>query len=133
MYLLDTNAISELRRKRPPVRQWLEARAPKELFVSVISLGEIEKGIRRAASNDDAFSVRLEHWLTETRDLFAANTLPVTAEIALAWGRIAAGRTRDTADALIAATALVHSLTLVTRNTRDFADLPLRLIDPWAS
>jgi toxin FitB len=133
MYLLDTNTVSELRRMRPPVRQWLEARASEELFISVISLGEIEKSIRRAASSDGAFSARLERWLIETRDLFAANTLPVTAEIALAWGRIAAGRTRDTADALIAATALVHGLTLVTRNTRDFADLPLRLLDPWAS
>jgi predicted nucleic acid-binding protein len=133
MYLLDTNAVSELRRMRPPVRQWLEARPSEELFISVISLGEIEKGIRRVASSDDTFSARLERWLTETRDLFAANTLPVTIEISLAWGRIAAGRTRDTADALIAATALVHDLTLVTRNTRDFADLPLKLLDPWAS
>ncbi|SFC01276.1 hypothetical protein SAMN05428997_103291 [Bosea sp. CRIB-10] len=133
MYLLDTNTVSELRRMRPPVRQWLEAQASEELFISVISLGEIEKGIRRAASRDDIFSARLQHWLGETRDLFAANTLPITTEIALAWGRIAAGRTRDTADALIAATALVHGLTLVTRNTRDFADLPLRLLDPWAS
>jgi predicted nucleic acid-binding protein len=133
MYLLDTNTVSELRRMRPPVRQWLEAQASQDLFISVISLGEIEKGISRAATGDRAFSARLQRWLGETRDLFAANTLPVTAEIALAWGRIAAGRTRDTADALIAATALVHGLTLVTRNIRDFADLPLRVLDPWAS
>lgn len=132
MYLLDTTVLSELRRLRPPVHQWLVTQTSDNLFISVISLGEIEKGIRRAAKTDGAFSVRLQHWLAETRDLFAANTLPITAEIALAWGRIAAGRTRDTADALIAATALVHGLTLVTRNMRDCADLPLKLLDPWA-
>ena len=131
MFLLDTNVLSELRRPRQPVKDWLVAQDHRTLFVSVMSLGEVEKGIRRVAASDEIFASRLRGWLDETTSLFRHNTLPVTLDIALAWGRIAAGRSRDTADALIAATAISHDLTLVTRNIRDFDDLPLKVFNPW--
>jgi predicted nucleic acid-binding protein len=132
-FLLDTNVLSEARRKSPAVALWIKSTAGAARYCSVISLGEIEKGIEMRRRTDLDAAATLSAWRDRLRSEFDERILPVTTEIALAWGRIAAGRTRDTADALIAATALVHGLTLVTRNTRDFADLPLRLLDPWAS
>lgn len=131
MFLIDTNVLSELRRQAPPVRQWIEETQGLRLYCSVISLGEIEKGIERRRQPDPELAQRLELWLDGLCRNFGDRALPVTPEIAMAWGRIAAGRTRDIADALIAATAIVHGLTLVTRNTRDFEDLPLTLFNPW--
>jgi predicted nucleic acid-binding protein len=132
-FLLDTNVLSEARRKSPAVATWIKATAGAARYCSVVSLGEIEKGIEMRRRSDLEAAAILKAWRERLTIEFGERVLPVTAEIALAWGRIAAGRTRDTADALIAATALVHGLTLVTRNIRDFADLPLRVLDPWAS
>ncbi len=75
----------------------------------------------------------MAQWFAGVRQEFDDRILPIDERVALAWGRIIAGRTRNIADALIAATAQVHRLTLVTRNVRDFADLDLPLIDPWAA
>jgi len=100
-------------------------------WVSVISLGELEKGITLARKHDLSFATRLHEWRETMRDEFAARTLPIDMATALVWGEIAAGRTRSVADAFIAATAIVNDLTLVTRNTRDFDDLPLKLFNPW--
>lgn len=132
-FLLDTNVLSEARRKSPPVALWIRSTAGAARYCSVVSLGEIEKGIQMRRRSDLEAAAILKAWRERLTVEFGERVLPITTEIALAWGRIAAGRTRHTADALIAATALVHGLTLVTRNTRDFADLPLRLLDPWAS
>lgn len=130
-FLIDTNVLSELRRQSPQVRGWMAATPGIRLYCSVISLGEIEKGIERRRKPDPDFAARLDLWLATLCQEFGDRALPVTADIALVWGRIAAGRSRDTADALIAATAIVHGLTLVTRNSRDFEDLPLTLVNPW--
>lgn len=132
-FLLDTNVLSEARRKSPPVALWIRSTAGAARYCSVVSLGEIETGIQMRRRSDLEAAAILNTWRERLTVEFGERVLPITTEIALAWGRIAAGRTRDTADALIAATALVHGLTLVTRNTRDFADLPLKLLDPWAS
>lgn len=101
------------------------------MFLSVMTIGELEKGIRRREMRDPPSAVTLREWLEAMRVEESERILPITEAVALAWGRIAAGRTRNIADALIAATAIVHNLTLVTRNTRDFEDLSLPLVNPW--
>jgi len=133
MYLLDTNILSEVRRRTPIAVKWMETVERRSTCVSVISLGEIKKGIEILASRDAVSARRLQSWLEAVSDDYADSILPISREVALAWGRIAAGRTRGTPDALIAATAIVHGLTLVTRNVKDFADLPLALVDPWTA
>ena len=136
-FLLDTNVPSELTRPNPetPVRRWLEAANDDELYFSVISLGEILKGITVLPSSKKRTG--LDVWLNETlRTWFAGRILPVTEPVAERWGRLAAirqlkGGPLKVADGLIAATALEHDLTLVTRNERDFEGLGLELFNPW--
>ena len=130
-FLLDTNTLSDIRRRAPPIVAWLQSTAGQMRFCSVISLGEIIKGIEKRRKVDQALAERLSTWLRDLEAEFGERVLPVTTEVAFSWGKIAAGRTRDTADSLIAATAIVHDLTLVTRNTRDFADLPIKLYNLW--
>ena len=132
MYLLDTNFLSELRRRSRPAVEWLEPVETDELFVSVITLGEIAKGAELKAARDRATAAVLTGWLTEIRHRFARGILPISDEVAIEWGRLEAQRPRGP-DGLIAATAVVHDLTLVTRNSADFRDTPIRLIDPWAA
>ena len=131
MYLLDTNIVSELRRNSPQAGTWLRSVRGKALWISIITLGEIKRGIDSLARRDAATADSLQHWLGLLRVEFAAHLLPITGDIALAWGKLASIRTRGMADGLIAATAIVHNLTLVTRNVSDFADLEVPLIDPW--
>ena len=131
MYLVDTNVLSEARRGRPEARDWLRSVDPDQVYLSVVTLGEIMKGITQKARSDPATSARLHRWLEQLRVDHARRILSVNDEVALEWGRIAAIRPRDMADALIAATAAVHHKTLVTRNVTDFSDLRLSIIDPW--
>jgi hypothetical protein len=133
MFLFDTNAISNGRRGSTVVQRQLETIPLDQTFVSVISLGEILKGAEKQNQKDARFAALLRAWLGQVIARYELRILPISKEVALTWGIIAAGRTRDTADALIAATAIVHDLTLVTRNTRDFDDLPLKLFNPWAN
>lgn len=136
-YLLDTNVPSELTRTRPDARvqQWLRDQATNTLFLSAITIGEIRKGLvllpasRRLTELESWFSKDLRNW-------FQSRILPVTSEIADRWGtldghRQISGAPLNTADGLIAATALEHDLTLVTRNVRDFRDLGLNMLNPW--
>jgi predicted nucleic acid-binding protein len=131
MYHLDTNAISEARRGAPAMTGWLRSIEPEAIWLSVIAFGEIQTGIEKLWVKDRPRAETLLGWLNRLRSDHAKHILPITTEIALEWGRVAAGRTRGAPDALIAATAIVHGLTLVTRNTRDFEDLPLTLFNPW--
>ena len=122
MYLLDTNIVSDVQRRLPKPTEWLTSVDPTSVSLSVITLGEIERGIVKLRNVDSEKATRLDLWLRELRRDNADRILAVTEDVALAWGRITAGRTRGSADTLIAATALVHDLILVTRNVADFDD-----------
>jgi predicted nucleic acid-binding protein len=131
-FLLDTNAISEIRRGRNlSVQAWAAAVSDGDLHLSVLTLGEIRKGIERLRVRDapqaDVFAV----WLAELETRFAQRILPVDTPIAQEWGRLNASTPRNTVDSLIAATALVHGLTVVTRNTADFDGCEVGLLNPW--
>lgn len=133
-YLIDTNVLSELRRKQPDphVVAWLQARPRQSLFLSVLTLGEIRKGLERVAEPDRRQS--LLDWLeVELPNYFVGRVYGIDAHTADRWGRLMAqaGRPLPAIDGLLAATALQHDLTLVTHNTKDFAGLEVRLINPW--
>ncbi|HWO99217.1 MAG TPA: type II toxin-antitoxin system VapC family toxin [Methylococcus sp.] len=135
-FLLDTNVISELRRKQPEPRvlQWFEQVADDKLHLSVLTIGEIRRGIERLT--DPAQQRRLTDWLEGTLlPWLGSRLLPVSLAVAERWGRLcgAAARPLPTIDSLLAATALEHGLILVTRNLGDF-DLPgIRVINPWGA
>ena len=131
MYLLDTNIVSDVQRRLPKPTSWLASIDPDSLNLSVITIGEIERGIVKQRKVDAERATRLDLWLRELRRDNADRILAVTEEVALAWGRISAGRTRGSADTLIAATALVHDLILVTRNVTDFDDTGVTVFNPW--
>ena len=132
MYLVDTNVLSEARRKSPEALGWLRSAGQENIWLSVITLGEISLGIERRRRKNPDFATQLAEWLTRIRRAHANRILPVNDEIALAWGRIATIRSRGEADGVIAATALIHGLAVVTRNTADFADAGVRVVNPWA-
>lgn len=133
-FLLDTNVISEVRRKRPDgsVLSWLSRADPAALCISVLTLGEIAKGAAQCAVRDSAQAAIYYQWLSLVRSNYADRTIAVDADIAEAWGRLATKRTFPVVDGLIAATALVRGMTLVTHNVRDFADAGVSIIDPWS-
>ncbi len=133
-FLLDTNVISEVRRKRPDgsVLSWLSRADPAALCISVLTLGEIAKGAAQCAVRDSAQAAIYYQWLNLVRSNYADRTIAVDADIAEAWGRLATKRTFPVVDGLIAATALVRGMTLVTHNVRDFADAGVSVIDPWS-
>jgi toxin FitB len=136
-FLLDTNVPSELTRPKsdPQVEKWLDEADDEQLFFSVISLGEIFKGL--TILPESKRREQLQRWLDETlRPWFQGRILPVSEPIAERWGILAGecqlkGRPLKVADGLIAATALEHGLTVVTRNVKDFSDLNVRIFNPW--
>jgi predicted nucleic acid-binding protein len=136
-FLLDTNVVSEWTKPQPNagVITWLEEADEDRVFLSVATFAELRHGIERLAPG--ARRKKLDSWLSEELPLrFESRILPVTAEVANEWGRViarcdAAGRPLAAMDGLIAATATVHELTLVTRNTADFATALKALVNPW--
>ena len=136
-YLLDTNVLSEIRkgsrRARPEVWQWWLGMRNEELFLSVMTLGEIRKGIDRLASRDAAQTLILENWLDAVKADFLDRWIEITPGVAECWGRLQAVRSLPEVDALLAASALKHDLTLVTRNEADFAGLGIRVLNPFHS
>lgn len=132
-YLLDTNVVSETRRRTPDagVIAWLGAVGQEQLFVSVLTLGELANGVARYRRRDARAAESLAHWLQGIELLFADRVLPIDAATAMTWGEMGADRSRPVIDTLLAATAQVHGLTLVTRNLKDVADLAVPVLDPW--
>lgn len=136
-WLLDTCALSEYVRKAPAsaVIQWLDEQDEASLFLSVISLGEIEKGILKLRATDPRRSQKLTAWLGKIEQRFAGRILPLDAATLHTWAQLAAraelaGQRLPVMDGLIMATAQCHGLTVVTRNTADFRFYP-QVFDPW--
>jgi len=131
MYLLDTMVLSELRKKErnPGVTQWLSGKSDRELFVSVVSIGEITKGITQQDKRNEEFAKTLRQWLEKLLLLYKERILPIDIPIAKRWGELSVGV--NNVDILLAATALEHNLTIVTRNERHFSRIGVNIINPW--
>ncbi|WP_456683252.1 PIN domain-containing protein [Bradyrhizobium sp. USDA 3311] len=131
MYLVDTNAVSEERRGSPQATAWLRLVDPATIHLSTFTFSEIMRGIALKQKSDSKAAGHLAEWLRKLRHDHADRILPVTDQISVEWGRIAAIRPRGDVDGLIAATAIVHDLILVTRNVADFEDTDASIINPW--
>ena len=132
-YLLDTNVISETRKTRAHggVIAFLSAANTDELFLSVLTLGELRKGVAIKRRTDPAAADQLDAWVDGIEMTFADRVLPINATIARRWGELSAKRSLPVIDTLIAVTAISHGLVLVTRNTRDVDATGVPLVDPW--
>ena len=133
-YLLDTNIISEIRKGpccHPNLAAWYSNLDEDSLYLSVLVLGEIRKGIEGLRSRDSRKANELDLWLEQLQTSFQSQILPVDIAISQEWGRFSSLHTVPVVDGLLAATATAHGLVLVTRNTRDFADLGIQLINPF--
>jgi predicted nucleic acid-binding protein len=134
-YLIDTNIISEVRkgdRCDRNVASWYASIADTDLYLSVLVLGEIRRGVERARDNDPARAEALDRWLAAVTHAFAGRIIVIDQAIADEWGRMGARRSIPSLDALLAATAKVHRLILVTRNTADVAGLGADVLNPFA-
>ena len=133
-YLLDTNVVSEIRRKQPDanVLAWLAGVDPAAIHLSVLTLSEIIKGTETLARRDAAAAQSLRDWLDGLRHHYADRLLGVDGGVAEAWGRLSALRPLPVIAGLLVATALVHNMALVTRNVRDGAGTGAIIITPWA-
>jgi predicted nucleic acid-binding protein len=132
-FLVATNVISETRKERPEpnVVAFVQS-APREgLFVSALTIGELRKGATLVARRNRIEGILTHEWIDEVEEAFGDRVLSVNAPIARRWGELAAMRSRPVIDTLLAATAIEHGLTLVTRNTRDLADTGVALMNPW--
>lgn len=133
MYLLDTNVVSELRKVRPhgAVVAWLEGVRDADLHLSAVTLGEIQAGVEITRAQDAAKAAEIEAWLELVAGTW--NVLAADGPVFRAWARLMHGRDdRLIEDGLIAATALVHGLTVVTRNVKDFRPFGVAVLDPFA-
>ena len=132
MYLLDTNVVSELRKPRPNrgLVAWLEKIDDHRLFLSAVTLGEIQAGIELTRAQDAAKAAEIEAWADQIADAY--NVLPMDATCFRRWARLMHKQSNTVyEDAMIAACALVHNLTVVTRNVRDFARFEVPLLNPF--
>ena len=134
MYLLDTNVVSELRKRDrcdENVAAWYTGISDEDLFLSVLTLGEIRKGIELLRDRDLRQAEVLEDWLEDVKRHYQGRILSIDADTANAWGRTYYVRNVSVVDALLAATASVHDMTLVTRNVSDVEGLGVRVLDPF--
>jgi toxin FitB len=132
VYLLDTNVVSELRRIRPhpALMAWLAGASADELFLSAVTLGELQAGVEMTRRQDPARAEAIEAWVDVLANTF--DILPMDGAVFRRWAQLMHRRSRDLIeDAMIAATALVHNLTVVTRNVGDFERLGLKVVNPF--
>ena len=132
-YILDTNVVSALRRsdRAPRVASWLMAQTEADLFISAITIGEIERGIHQQERRNPAFAQDLRAWMDQTVSVFADRLMPFTAADAVIWGDLSARIGHNGADLMIAAQALRRDATVVTGNTRDFLPTGAAVFDPF--
>lgn len=132
-YLLDTNVVSELRKRHPDpnVMAWYDAAESRQLHLSTLTLGEIRIGVEQARRKDPVKAVALEDWLDRMRAHYSDRIVGVDADVADAWARMSVPDPVPVIDGLLAATAAVHGWTFVTRNTADVARCGVRLLNPF--
>lgn len=135
MYLIDTVVLSELRKPQRDagLSSWVERQRTTDLFVSVITIGEIERGIARQRASDLDFAAALAAWLDRVLALYGERILPFDLQVARRWGQLSAALGNDSADLMISATALEHGLTVVTRNVSDFEPTGVATLNPFDS
>jgi predicted nucleic acid-binding protein len=133
-YLLDTNIVSEMRKKQADesVLAFVTRTHSSSLYISVLTLGELRKGVTQKHRSDPAAAKRLATWVNGLESMFSDRIIGIDAATARLWGELSGQRTRPVVDTLLAATAIVHDMTLVTRNTRDVQDIDLKLLNPFA-
>ncbi len=138
MYLIDTNVISEIRkgpRSNPGVRSFFATVVEQDIpvFISVITVGELRRGVELIRYRGDADQAdQLERWLQQVVDVYQDHVLPFDHDAAQVWGRLRVSHPENALDKQIAATALLHDLTVVTRNERDFTPTGVRTLNPFA-
>jgi predicted nucleic acid-binding protein len=133
-FLLDTNVVSELRKPKPHggAVAWLEARAEEQLFISAVTMGELQAGVERTRRTDGEKAREIEAWVNQLDETL--RVLPMNTACFREWARLMDGRSDALIeDAMIAATARVHGLTVATRNVRDFASLEVDLVNPFST
>lgn len=132
-YLLDTNVISEFRRKAPNQHAvaWVDSVGSSQLYLSVLVVGEIRQGIERLAPRDPDQAKILDDWIRRLVVAYADRIVPVTLDVADVWGQLNAKSPLPLVDSLLAATALAHDWTFVTRNTADVERTGVRLLNPF--
>lgn len=135
-YLLDTNVVSETERKLPErkVVDWLSIVDSQNVYLSVLTIGEIKKGVTKLASGKR--KAHIQNWLEDVRKHFGGRILPITEQTFLVWGKMIAeyerkGIVRPVLDSLLEATAVEHDLILVTRNIRNFKESSVTILNPW--
>ena len=135
MILLDTVVLSELRKAKPNagVMAFLKGQTGDTIFISALSIGEIEAGIERQRTENSEFALELEQWLVTLELEFSRFILPVTPAIAKLWGRLCVQTGNKGIDNLIAATGLCHNLTIVTRNVKHFQPTGAKVFNPFSS
>jgi len=133
MFLIDTVTLSELRKRErdPLVVKWFERQRTSDLFLSVISIGEIERGIARQRTVDAGFAMALADWLDKVLAIYRERVVPFDLAAARRWGMLSAALGNDSVDLMIAATALENGLTVVTRNASHFQPTGVAVLDPF--
>ena len=131
-YLLDTNVVSELRKRKPhgAVIAWMRTLRPEQIFLSAVTIGELQAGVELTRQNDTVKAAEIEAWLTAMEGSFSV--IPMDAACFREWARLKVGKSLDLIeDAMIAATARVHGMHVATRNERDFRELPVGTFNPF--